>query len=527
MTPRPTAILEVVHRSLPDGDPLKTCIEDYFGDPDGFEANRALGLRLMGYNNLTLLAEPHLARALAHDRGTDKEKRHLLSALGQVFFHRANYDGAAQIYARLSEINPDHLADLGNVLFTAGRFAESSETFTRLIDRDFGTARRLAAERGGPVTALLSPSLPVCTRLGEMAQKIGFYVMTRTLGLAPAINALLIAPHEEIVNPCLMDYWRRQADHVLCVVSDPEQIEEASSAYAGAVWYLDYVPMGDGRVLYRNLAYPELQRRWEREGRRPVLELDRPDRDRGWSRLAKLGVPEGAWFACLHVHEASSHEENVPWSYNRLRNARIDDYLPAIEAVTARGGWVVRLGDPSMTPLPPMRNVIDLAVMDSDVRTDWMDVFCCAACRFIIATVSGPMCVSWAFGVPCVGTNLFPLGAFPPSRRDLAVPKLLRRSGDGQYLSIRSSVEPPMTWTQFPGFYAERGLEIVDNSPADIEDAVTEMIDRLEGVFRPAPDDERRQAKFRAHGAIDGIEINSRVGAAFLREHPFLIEEDG
>ena len=114
-----------------------------------------------------------------------------------------------------------------------------------------------------------------------MAQKIGFYVMTRTLGLAPAINALLVAPHEEIVNPCLMDYWRRQADHVLCVVSDPEQIEEASSAYAGAVWYLDYVPMGDGRVLYRNLAYPELQRRWEREGRRPVLELDRPDRDRG------------------------------------------------------------------------------------------------------------------------------------------------------------------------------------------------------------------------------------------------------
>ncbi len=41
------------------------------------------------------------------------------------------------------------------------------------------------------------------------------------------------------------------------------------------------------------------------------------------------------------------------------RNVAIEDYCPAIAEVTACGGWVLRLGDKSMKPLPRMANVVD------------------------------------------------------------------------------------------------------------------------------------------------------------------------
>ena len=66
--------------------------------------------------------------------------------------------------------------------------------------------------------------------------------------------------------------------------------------------------------------------------------------------------------------------------------ADIGTYLPAIKTVVAHGGWVFRMGNPTMKPLPAMEHVIDYAY--SDVRSDWMDVFLCSQCRFMIGTAA-------------------------------------------------------------------------------------------------------------------------------------------
>ena len=38
--------------------------------------------------------------------------------------------------------------------------------------------------------------------------------------------------------------------------------------------------------------------------------------------------------------------------WENFRNADIGNYLGAIKEITQRGGWVVRMGDPTMTKLP-------------------------------------------------------------------------------------------------------------------------------------------------------------------------------
>ena len=49
-------------------------------------------------------------------------------------------------------------------------------------------------------------------------------------------------------------------------------------------------------------------------------------------------------FVALHVREAGYHRETAKgWIGNIHRDSQIEDYFPALEAITQRGGWVVRI----------------------------------------------------------------------------------------------------------------------------------------------------------------------------------------
>ena len=516
------SILEVFRQRLPADSALRGKIENYLAHPESYPVTRDLGLEMVRHTPLVVAAEPFLARALAAST-TDGDRTNLLAALGVAFTFRAHFEGAIQVFTALAKIDPGYLYELGDVLFRDGRFDEAARAQAELVDQSYAIAEARAKTRGGPITQLLSPARLVCIRYGEMANKLDLYVKARALGLVPPIRAFLTAPPEQVVNACFMNYWRDQASDVFTVLSDPKEIAAAIEAHSGCAHHLDYVRLPNGRVEFREMAYPVIQKAWDDQKRRPVLTLTAEHRARGRTALKRLGVPDDAWFVCLHVRESSSHGENVPWNPNAHRNADIETYGPAIEAVVARGGYVIRMGDPSMKTLPPIKNVIDFAHLDDAIRNDWMDVFLLAASRFIVGMSSGPPFVGWTFGVPIIGTNWFPLGYWPFAARDIFVPKLLRRS-DGRFLNIRDSVATPIAGTPHPSFYKARGLDVIDNRSEDIAAATTEMMDRLDG--RPyTDDDEQLQRRFRERAAFDGLVINARVGRDFLRDHPFLIED--
>ena len=66
-------------------------------------------------------------------------------------------------------------------------------------------------------------------------------------------------------------------------------------------------------------------------------------------------MTDNDWFVAIHVREGSHRDQA------RLPNADIKSYLPMIKEIVSRGGHVVRMGSPLMTPLPKMNNVIDYA----------------------------------------------------------------------------------------------------------------------------------------------------------------------
>ncbi len=505
-------------------DPLlDVLIQEYLADPEGYETNKNLGLKMIDTNVYVEPAEKHIRKALSFERD-EPDRERLLRGLATAFEYKGDHEGAIHIYTRLFNLNPDtvmYLVNLGEAYFRAGKLAPASDVFRLVLAMHREAAARNAHKRNGPITQLLFPAHVACIRFGELAGKIDIYVKARILGMTPEVNAVFLAPAGSVVNPSLLEYWRKRVGRYVTIVSDEREIREIEAIYEEDVLYMDYYDVPDGRALDRILAYLIIQRQWEDENRPPLLTLSPDHVERGRRNMRALGMPEDAWFVSLHVREPGAHGEVMPWDHNALRNARIEDYFPAIEAITAAGGWVVRIGDASMKPLPPMHRVIDYA--HADVRSDWMDLFCCSRCRFLVGTCSGPDSVALAFGVPVVGTNWFPLGFWPNSTKDLFVHKLLRRRDDGRFLDIRESVEPPLAGMHWPKYYEDRGLDVLDNTPADITGAVAEMLDRLDGTLEYSARDRALQEKYATLADFADVPINARVPMDFLRRHRFLV----
>lgn len=352
------------------------------------------------------------------------------------------------------------------------------------------------------------------------------YVKAGILGMRPPTRTVIL--HEPwlrryAVNPCMLDYWRTYID----IIEDEGQLSalrplrsKLAFNVTGPMQCLDkIIPWGHSAAVF-------IQREWDEQLRKPLLQLTREHRERGIAALQKLGIPLTGWFATLHVREGKfgAHRHSEPF-----RDADINTYRAAIEVVTERGGWVIRLGDPSMTPLPKMHNVIDYA--NDPIKSDWMDVFLCASARFMIGTSSGPSTISRAFGVPIAMTNYLQASTIYLGAHDLFLPRLLRRRADGALVSFEQQMSLPFSACFSDGMYRNLcGLEVVPNSPAEIRELVEETIDRLDGNINYTPDDQELQHRFMTMTAnketlpgLSGVALQCKLGRGFLYRYQHLL----
>lgn len=355
-------------------------------------------------------------------------------------------------------------------------------------------------------------------RIGEMAHQLDLYLKMRVLGWGPSARGILLARKEKIANLCLMKYWSRY----IHVISNPLLISLLSPIVMLTQYDTGFLKMPDGEVVHKNRASIAVQKQWEDEGRPPLLTLSSSHRKRGWDCLQQLGVPEGAWFVCLHVRESGFLKEGNN-SYHAYRNADINTYLPAIQTIVERGGWVIRMGDPTMKTLSSMDHVIDYA--HRDVRSDWMDVFCCAECRFFLGTTSGLFIISYDFGVPCALTNFTPIGERPWSGKDVFIPKLYWYADKEHYLTFEETLAPQFRYCYDGNTFESSGIKIVDNTPEEINDLVLEMMDRLDVNLEYNEEDERLQKRFNALLPYNKYGIASRIGSEFLRKYEWLLPD--
>lgn len=344
-------------------------------------------------------------------------------------------------------------------------------------------------------------------RIGHLALEPDCYAKDKRLEGRWEISVLLTDP-DKIANACLLELWRQH----YVVVRSPGLVRllRPLSQYP----FLDRFLIAYAVAIDDTATCYTTYRHWGT--RSPLLTLPQAQRKAGRATLAKMGVPEDAWFVCVHSREGgySPHDEHL----HSYRNSDIHDYGPAMQAIVAAGGWCIRVGDPTMRPLsPPTQGVIDYAL--SPQKSAEMDVFLAAECRFMLGNSSGLYILSATFGKPCALANQAPLsGVYGIGVNDLAIPKWLKR--EGVPLQLEPFLRSPAANYRFTELYRKDGYEVVSNTPEEILALTREMLERLEGRAVYTADDEARQARFRALFAKGHYSYGaaSRIGRDFLRK---------
>lgn len=353
-------------------------------------------------------------------------------------------------------------------------------------------------------------------RIGEIAGQCDLYEKMRILGWGPSGRGILLARKVATANLCLMEYWKRY----IYVISNPFLIILLFPFVELIQYNIAHPKMPDGKIVHHGRARTAVQKQWEDEGRPPLLSISSSHHKRGWDCLEEMGVPRGAWFVCLHVRESGFlNEKNDP--YHSYRNADVNTYLSAVKTIVECGGWVIRMGDPTMKPLPSINHVIDYA--HSEIRSDWMDIFCCAECRFFLGTTSGLFDVSYNFGVPCALANFTPIGERAWSEKDLFIPKLYRSTYEKSYLTFEEALAPKFRDCYDGNIFESSGISVIDNPSEDINDMVLEMLKRLDNNLEYTEEDTILQDRFNALLPYNKYGFGSRVGSAFLHKYEWLL----
>ena len=242
--------------------------------------------------------------------------------------------------------------------------------------------------------AVVIGSLGNCYALEHLLRAIEY-------GLRRSNKPLLLLPHYDTPrNPALFEYFTPK----LQVIIDKDLID-----ILRPLERILSLPLGlclpfDSNCLFLDLAANFVeQKRIKSHYSSSWLQLNERHIENGKTALKKFGLPDDAWYVTLHIREGGYRTTKLGGDGEHWRNSNPHTYQDAIDFIIHEGGWVFRMGDPSMTPLLDIPQLIDYA--HHPLRSDWLDIFLAATSRFCIGTSSGFSRVASLFGVPTILSN--------------------------------------------------------------------------------------------------------------------------
>jgi putative glycosyltransferase (TIGR04372 family) len=243
-----------------------------------------------------------------------------------------------------------------------------------------------------------------------------------------------------------------------------------------------------------------------------------------------MGIPDDRAFICFHARDNAFLDKEQPvrdWRYHDFRDASIENFLLAAGEMAGRGYFAVRMGSVVKGPLltnNPM--IIDYSVK---FRSDFLDVFLLAKCRFLIGTNCGVTDLADILRRPVVKTNATQFGAEVPlcGSKDLFIPKKFWLKDEKRFVTFRELMNRGLRLVVRTEEYEQCGLEVIENSAEEILDATVEMDERLKGTWQTTEEDEELQGRFwkivTQMGWIVGPPV-SRISSRFLRQNQYLLD---
>lgn len=258
-----------------------------------------------------------------------------------------------------------------------------------------------------------------------------------------------------------------------------------------------------------------------------------PDEERrGKALLRSMGIPDGSEFICLAARDnAYLKAVAAPgaYDYHDYRNVDIQNFVLAAEALAERGYFVLRMGATVNAPLRSTHpRVIDYAA--NGMRSDFMDIYLGARCRFCLSVGTGFDAVPMIFRRPIAYASMVPIGYAATFLKDAVfICKKHWVASEDRWLSLKEVFDVGVGFGLQATDYEVRGVNVIENTPEEIMALTIEMLERLIGTWRSAPGDDALQQRFWEIYPVDARDrdkkplhgaVRARYGAQYLRENP-------
>ena len=239
-------------------------------------------------------------------------------------------------------------------------------------------------------------------------------------------------------------------------------------------------------------------------------------------------------FVCLNVRDNEYAGETFGTKFYRHanRNSKIQSYVEAAETLAKLGYTVFRMG--SLVSEPIISNntkVVDYAT--NGMRSEFLDLFLGAHCKFAVVTNAGWSNVPIIFKRPILFVNSVPV----VERHTIATPaiiypKRVMEVSSGKMLSIKELCDRDLLFTNHVLEFESQGCKFEDLSSEDLVKAVTEMVARVEGQFVPTDQESLLQEKLNwelnNNSCIQPtpgyFPVRAEYAACFLSKHPEFLD---
>lgn len=365
------------------------------------------------------------------------------------------------------------------------------------------------------IIRLLSPLINIrfgqlCSeRLGHYAFNTEMYLCERDLGMQPK-NTIDIFFNTPVCNDQLAKMWKR--------------ILHISSIAKDLYWLCDHLPGGEKHCV----RFPsDMDLNGLLIQTKVHLSFTENEEDIGREALRKMGIPDNMPFVCFHARDNEYLNVKYPkadWRYHDYRDSNICNYLPAMEELTRRGYFALRMGSVVKEELK-INNpyIIDYA---TQFRTDFLDIYLSSKCKLFIGNPCGLIALPVIFRRPIVFVNYIPLeyvAGWHPSY--IIIFKKLWINKENRLMTFREIIESGAGRFLEKADYDKNGITPIENTPEEIKSAVIEMDERLKGNYQAFEDEEELQKSF--WSLFKASDLNhifvSRIGANYLRQNRDLI----
>jgi len=213
------------------------------------------------------------------------------------------------------------------------------------------------------------------------------------------------------------------------------------------------------------------------------------------------------------------------YDYHSHRNSSIQDYMPMAEMLAANGNFVVRVGH-MVSDIMKNKNKKIIEYDHDGFRTDLLDIYLGANCRYVVGSDTGYLSVATVFHRPIVWVNVSHLDQIDCYFKNwITIFKRYWLKEEKRFMSIKEIFATGAAKYNTNEEFEKKGIELINNTPQQITDAVTEMEKRLDGSWQETDEDKNLQKLFWEHCKTSntyGV-IKSKIGAKFLQEIKHLL----